>query len=159
MHRITIFFQISYVTEFKNRLILVLVFPTRKSAEKLMRPFVPMGPGTVLNGAGTGFNCVREFDPLFMTSHEMPLIRVGCGGGITQQPFWPVLESASCGPTRLVQHQHTCPKQVGHRGVNVNIYPTRPLGDRWFKSSFNQITPIHTLSPGLRSGPFGSVAG
>ena len=40
-----------------------------------------------------------------------------------------------------------------------HIYPTSPLGDRWFRSIFNQITPLPTLSPGLRSGLFVSVTG
>ena len=38
-------------------------------------------------------------------------------------------------------------------------YPTSPLGDRWFRGCFNQITSFPTLSPGLQPGPLGSVAG
>ena len=43
--------------------------------------------------------------------------------------------------------------------IYIYIYHTNPLGYRWFRSSFNQITSLPTLSPGLRSGPPGSGTG
>ena len=43
--------------------------------------------------------------------------------------------------------------------IYIYIYPTSPLCDRWFRSSSNQIIPLPTLSPCLRSGGSGSVAG
>ena len=43
--------------------------------------------------------------------------------------------------------------------IYIYIYPTSPLGDRWFRGSYNQITPLPTLSTGPRSNPLGSLSG
>ena len=66
-------------------------------------------------------------------------------------------------------HPHLVPRMhVHHDSISLicmaiwrwsTIYPTTPLGDRWFTNNIKQITAFHALSSGLRSGPFGVVAG
>ena len=43
--------------------------------------------------------------------------------------------------------------------IHIKIHIPPAPGVRWFRSSSIKITPLPTLSPGLRSSPLGSVGG
>ena len=48
--------------------------------------------------------------------------------------------SSDCSPRQL-------PKCIGgDNEINTVLNPTRPLGDRWFRSNFNHVTHLHTFS-------------
>ena len=64
----------------------------------------------------------------------------------------------------LHNSKHDSTRNASNCKLRNTIYTTRlrnipALGDRWFRDDFNSITPLPTLSPGLRSGPSGSLAG